>query len=134
LAKKGKTYDLGDDRIEQFMRRLATDDEFREAMERDPAATLVGAGVSPAKEGMPKKKVKLPTKAALKARLKKLKEKKRGSDAVHIPFNFNHVIENTCEEEEKPPKPPKPPRPPKPKPKKAGAPAKKPAKGGKKGK
>jgi hypothetical protein len=96
-------------------------------MERDPAATLVGAGVSPAKEGVPKKKVKLPSKAALKARLKKLKEKKRGSDALHIPFNFGQVIQGTCEEDEdeKPPKPPKPPKP------KTAA---KPAKGSGKGK
>ena len=96
MAKKGKTVDLGDDRMEQFMRRLASDDEFREAMERDPAATLVGAGVSPSKEDIPKK-VKLPTKAALRARLKKLADKKWTTDLPHIPFTFGDVVRGSCE-------------------------------------
>lgn len=112
LAKRGKTVDLGDDRIEEFMRRLATDDDLRDAMKRDPGATLVGAGVSVPKEGLPKK-VTLPSKAALQARLKDYRAKKKLGLQDHIPFHFMHVVRETCatdEEEKKRPKKPGPPK------------------------
>ena len=122
MAKKEKTVDLGDDRVEQFMKRLATDDDLRAAVKRDPVAALVGAGVKVPMKDLPKK-VELPSKAALKARLKQLAEKKKAGLALHVPHphDFVHVVLDTCEDVDERRKVPKPPKP-KPKPKPAPKP------------
>lgn len=121
MAKRGRTIDMSDERFAEFLDRLASDDLFRESMERDPAATLVGAGFRVSKESMPKK-VKLPSKRELKGKIGSYLERKR---AALLDFLPHHLLgEGACgDDRKKPLKPLKPPKPkatakaPKPKPK-----------------
>ncbi|HSL84703.1 MAG TPA: hypothetical protein VLF66_18155 [Thermoanaerobaculia bacterium] len=106
MAKRGKTIEMSDERFADFLERLASDDQLREAMERDPAATLVGAGFSVRKETMPRK-VKLPSKRELKGKVGAYLERMRAGTLDFFP---HHLLgPEACGDEEKPPKPkPKP--------------------------
>jgi len=87
MAKRGSSIDMSDERFEDFLTRLASDDELRDAMKRDPAATLAGAGIYVPKESMPVK-VTLPPKKAFKAQIGGYIQRKRESKLAHFPHGL----------------------------------------------
>jgi len=113
MAKRGSSIDMSDERFEDFLTRLASDDELRDAMKRDPAATLAGAGIYVRKETMPAK-VTLPPKKAFKAQIRSYIQRKRESRLDHFPHGLMGGDCGSGGDERVTPKPPKP-RPPKPK-------------------
>jgi len=107
VAKQSTTLDMSDERFEEFLNRMATDDDLRDAMKRDPHATLTGAGFRVSKDRM-LKKVSLPSKREIKAKLDEYMERKRGAARVHVPFGW---VARDCDEEKEDRKPRRTPKP-----------------------
>lgn len=98
MAEEGKR-DLTEETFRQFVTRLAHDDAFRDALKRDPVATLEGAGISVDPDEVPET-VELPPKERLTAEMdRRMEEAKR---AYMVPQVHGLLGRPTCAT---PPKP-----------------------------
>ena len=87
MMKRPRLLDMSDEHFEDFLRRLANDEDFRRAMMRDPAATLTGAGFRARPEQMPER-VTLPSREELEAKIGYYLERKQQGRALHVPFGL----------------------------------------------
>lgn len=80
-----KRIDLNEEEAQAFMTKLAHDDDFRAALEKDPAKALEGEGISVPEEELPKE-VKLPSKEEVQGRFKDYVERAQRVQFPHIPI------------------------------------------------
>lgn len=98
MAEEGKR-DLTEEAFRQLVTRLAHDDAFRDALKRDPVATLEGAGISVDPDELPET-VELPPKEQLAAEIdRRMEEAKR---AYMVPLVHGLLGRPTCGPSPKP--------------------------------